>query len=65
MAKVEQVEQRLLSVVQAARYLGTTEAGVRGLIQRGELATCVVKIGRSVRLDLNKLDQWIEARRTL
>jgi excisionase family DNA binding protein len=53
-------EIRLLTVRQAARYLGRTEGAVRHLMRPGKWASAaVVKIGRSVRLDAQTLDRLI------
>ena len=50
---------RLLTVEEAAAYIGRTEAAVRQLIHKGELI--VVRRGRRVHLDRADLDRWIEA----
>jgi excisionase family DNA binding protein len=49
---------RLLSIAQAAIYLGRTEKAVRHLIARAELP--VVRHGRRVHLDRAEIDRWIE-----
>jgi excisionase family DNA binding protein len=48
---------RLMTVAQAAEFLGRTESSVRHLIDRGEIP--VVRHGRSVRLDQDALNRWI------
>ena len=52
--------ERLLTVNEAAKYLGRTARAVRHLIATGALP--VVREGRSVHLDRQELDQWIELR---
>jgi excisionase family DNA binding protein len=54
--------ERLLTVKEAAKYLGRTERSVRNLIAKGVLA--VVREGRSVHLDRHELDRWIELRQS-
>ena len=50
---------RLLTVKDAATYIGRTEQAVQHLIHRRELV--VVRRGRRVHLDRGDLDRWIEA----
>ena len=50
---------RLLTVKDAAAYIGRTEQAVQHLIHRRELV--VVRRGRRVHLDRGDLDRWIEA----
>jgi len=50
---------RLLTVKDAAAYIGRTEQAVQHLIHRRELV--VVRKGRRVHLDRSDLDRWIEA----
>jgi excisionase family DNA binding protein len=50
---------RLVSVREAARYLGTTPATLYTKVWRREIP--FVKFGRSVRFDIRDLDQMIEA----
>ena len=49
---------RLLTVKDAANYIGRTEQAVQHLIHRRELI--VVRRGRRVHLDRGDLDRWIE-----
>lgn len=48
---------RLLTVRQAAEYLGTTSATIYTKIWRREIP--FIKLGRSVRLDIHDLDEMI------
>jgi len=57
-----QQARRLLSVDQAAVYLGRTPRAVRHMIQQGALPT--VRHDRRVMLDVRDLDQWIEQNKT-
>ena len=50
---------RLLTVKDAASYIGSTEQAVQHLIHRRELV--VVRRGRRVHLDRGDLDRWIES----
>jgi excisionase family DNA binding protein len=52
------VQPALLSVPQAAVYLGRSEQSIQHLIFSHELP--VVRCGRRVHLDRRDLDQWIE-----
>jgi excisionase family DNA binding protein len=52
--------ERLMTVPQAAKYLGRTPWAVRSLIATKALP--VVREGRSVHLDRRELDRWIKAR---
>ena len=53
-----EVQPRLLSVHQAARYLGLSVWTVRGMTHRGALP--FVRAGRTIRIDLRDLNTWIE-----
>ena len=57
------VQPALLTVRQAAIYLGRSEQAVQHLIFQKELP--VVRIGRRVHLDRQDLDSWIERNKTL
>ena len=50
---------RLLSVKEAATYIGRTEQALQHLIHQREIV--VVRKGRRVHLDRSDLDRWIEA----
>lgn len=52
------VNPRLLTVEQAAVYVGRTTEAMQHLIAEGKLP--VVRADRRVFLDLKDLDQWIE-----
>ncbi|WKZ34026.1 MAG: helix-turn-helix domain-containing protein [Thermodesulfobacteriota bacterium] len=52
------IKPRLLSIEQAAIYLGRTPGAVRELIYKGRLP--MVKLDRRIHLDLNDLDRIIE-----
>ena len=53
---------RLLTVKEAAAYIGRTEQAVRHLIHKRELV--VVRKGRRVHLDRCDLDRWIDTNKT-
>jgi excisionase family DNA binding protein len=57
--RTTRVASRLLTVKDAAAYIGRTEQAVQHLIHRRELL--VVRKGRRVHLDRSDLDRWIEA----
>jgi excisionase family DNA binding protein len=50
---------RLLTVKEAAAYIGRTEQAVQNLIHRRDIV--VVRRGRRVHIDRGDLDRWIEA----
>lgn len=50
---------RLLTVKEAAKYIGRSEQAVQHLIHKREFV--VVRRGRRVHLDRVDLDKWIEA----
>lgn len=52
------MKRRLLTIDEAAGYLGRTSCAVREMIWAGKLPS--VKIDRRVFLDLNDLDRLIE-----
>ena len=53
-----QGEKRLFNVPEAAKYLGMTEWGIRGLISDGKIPS--VRNGRRVFLDIEDMNRWIE-----
>jgi excisionase family DNA binding protein len=55
-------ETRLLTVRQAAAYIGRTEQALQHLIHKREIV--VVRKGRRVHLDRSDLDRWIEANKS-
>jgi excisionase family DNA binding protein len=52
------IQPRLLTVEQAAMYLGRTKDAVQHMIGSGKLP--IIRTDRRVFLDLRDLDQWIE-----
>lgn len=52
------IQPRLLTVKQAATYLGRSQRGIEGLIAEGILNP--VRNDRRAFLDVNDLDQWIQ-----
>jgi len=50
--------KRLLTVKEAAAYLGRSVSAVYHLVARREIA--VVRHGRNLRFDVRELDRWIE-----
>ncbi len=57
--KREPYQRRLLSLEEAATYLGRTIWGVRELVWKGKLPA--VRIDRRVQLDIRDLEKFIEA----
>jgi excisionase family DNA binding protein len=51
--------QRLLTVQQTAEYINCSSARLYELLREGEIPS--VKSGRSLRIDKDDLDHWIEA----
>lgn len=62
MSSAKPLTARLLSVEQAAIYLGRTPGALRQMIFKGTLP--VVRIGGRVQLDIRDLDRLIENSRT-
>lgn len=58
LARPQEIMPALLTVKQAAVYLGRSEQSVQHLIFQRELP--VVRVGRRVHLDRHDLDAWIE-----
>jgi excisionase family DNA binding protein len=52
------ITPRLLTVAQAAVYLGMTERALRTCVQRRQVP--IVKRGRAVSFDVRQLDAWID-----
>jgi len=53
--------QSLLTVVQAAERCGISSRQVYKLLSSGRFGPELLRIGRSVRVRADRLDQWIEA----
>jgi excisionase family DNA binding protein len=58
----QSAEPRLLSVKEAAIYIGRTPKALRHMIANG--AVSVIREGARLHLDRSDLDQWIEMRKT-
>ena len=58
---LKKISPRLLTVREAAEYLGRTETAVRELVWHGQLAH--IRTDRRVMLDLRDLDSWIDTNR--
>lgn len=54
------MERRFFSISEIALYLGFDRTTVQRKVDRGELPA--VKIGRSVRIDLKKLNELLESK---
>ena len=59
----DKLPPRLLTVEQAAEYLGRSKQAIEHMIFRGELNGCVVRKDRRVHIDRVALDKWIENHR--
>jgi excisionase family DNA binding protein len=53
------VQPRLLTVEQAATFLGRTKEAIQHMVSAGKIA--IVKSDRRVFLDVRDIDAWIEA----
>jgi excisionase family DNA binding protein len=62
-AKIERPRKRLYSIPEAGEYLGRTPWTIREMIWKGKLPA--VRDGRRILLDINDLDQWIEANKVV
>ncbi len=58
----EPLKKRLLTIEEAGVYLGRSIPSIRELIWGGSLP--IVKVGKRIHLDINDLDNWIEAHKT-
>jgi excisionase family DNA binding protein len=62
LARLHQTEQpRLLSVAEAATYLGRTQKALRHMVANGVIPA--VREGSRVHLDRADLDHWVEMRK--
>lgn len=53
--------KRLLTVKELANYLGLTVRSVYTRKSRGSIpVNCIVKLGESVRFDLDEINKWID-----
>ncbi len=59
--RTEVMSRRLLTVREAAKYIGRTESAVRELVWNRKLAH--IRTDRRVMLDIRDLDRWIDANR--
>lgn len=59
----ELLSKRLLTVEEAAEYLGRSVWSIRELTWGGKLP--VIKVGRRSHYDLYDLDEWIEQHKTI
>ena len=55
------MEQRLLTLKEAARYISHSEGTLRNLISAGKLPFPFAKAGRKVLIDRRDLDNWIDS----
>ena len=55
------IDQRLLSVMDAAKYLGRSETAVRELVWRGKIPH--IRADRRIYFDIKDLHRWIEENR--
>jgi excisionase family DNA binding protein len=61
--KVLKPKGRLLTIQEAADYLGIARASLAGRGWRVKNRLPAIKVGRAVRFDIKMLDQWIERHR--
>ncbi len=59
MQSKEFIKPRLLTVKEAATFLGRSVPSVRELVWSGSLP--IVRVGRRIHFDLPDLEKWIEA----
>jgi len=53
-----EVGRRLLNVQEIAQYIGSTRLNIYQMVSKNQIP--FVKIGRSTRFDVLKIDDWIE-----
>ncbi len=61
--KIVKPKGRLLTVQEAADYLGMSRASLAGREWRIKNRLPAIKVGRAIRFDLQMLDRWIERHR--
>lgn len=52
-------ERRLISVKEAAAYLGMSESNIYRMLKRGDIKA--IKLGSSWYFEYSKIDAWIDA----
>ncbi len=58
----ELLKKRLLTIKEAADYLGRSVWSIRELVWAGSLP--IVRVGKRIHLDIHDLDRWIEQHKT-
>jgi excisionase family DNA binding protein len=58
----ESIKPRLLTVKEAAAFLGRSVPSIRELVWSGSLP--IVRVGRRIHFDLPDLEKWIEQHKT-
>lgn len=53
--------KRMLSVAEAAEYIGRSPGSLRNEISQGSLPFAFVKMGRRVLIDRRDLDRWLDS----
>jgi excisionase family DNA binding protein len=61
--KTERPRKRLYAIPEAAEYMGRTPWAIREMVWKGKLPA--VRDGRRILLDVEDLDRWIEANKTV
>ena len=51
------MERRLLSIVEAAEWLGLSQSYLYRLVENGAIPH--LRFGRVIRFDINELDEWL------
>ncbi len=59
--RTQEMSRRLLTVREAAKYIGRTESAVRELVWNEKLPH--IRCDRRVMLDIRDLDRWIDTNR--
>ena len=54
------MEKRMLSIPEAAEYIGRSPGTLRNEISQGALPFQFVKMGRRVLIDRRDLDKWLD-----
>lgn len=56
-------EKRLMNVVELSEYLSISKGSLYTMVCMHKIpAECIVKIGRSLRFEKLKIDEWINSR---
>lgn len=57
------MQKRLLNVTELSEYLATPKGSIYTMVFEGKIpADCIVRIGRALRFEKIKVDEWINGK---